>query len=201
MFPVFGRARENARRSSCQSNLKQINLGFNQYTQDYDEKFPPASIDLNGGGFNSVADKGWVEILQPYLKSTQIFQCPSETNAPDTTGGTTAGYTDYFYNYMLGPVTGGISEAAVENTTLCILDADGVSYTSNYAHDGGTTVDALATFVSTQANLQRHLEGANYGFVDGHVKWIKGDSVISSAKIYNGYQSAANKAQRISFTP
>src|SRR5215217_8055455 len=40
LFPVFARARENARRSSCQSNVKQIGLGFMQYTQDYDEKFP-----------------------------------------------------------------------------------------------------------------------------------------------------------------
>ena len=40
LFPVFARARENARRSSCQSNLKQLGLGFIQYQQDYDEKFP-----------------------------------------------------------------------------------------------------------------------------------------------------------------
>ncbi|RYG53119.1 DUF1559 domain-containing protein, partial [bacterium] len=41
LFPVFGRARENARRSSCQSNLKQIGLGIMQYTQDYDERIIP----------------------------------------------------------------------------------------------------------------------------------------------------------------
>jgi prepilin-type N-terminal cleavage/methylation domain-containing protein len=41
LFPVFGRARENARRSSCQSNLKQIGLGILQYNQDFDERFPP----------------------------------------------------------------------------------------------------------------------------------------------------------------
>ncbi|HEX8834883.1 MAG TPA: DUF1559 domain-containing protein, partial [Abditibacteriaceae bacterium] len=40
LFPVFARARENARRSSCQSNLKQIGLGIAQYTQDYDERTP-----------------------------------------------------------------------------------------------------------------------------------------------------------------
>src|SRR5438093_9492423 len=43
LFPVFGRARENARRSSCQSNLKQLSLGMLQYTQDYDERFPSSS--------------------------------------------------------------------------------------------------------------------------------------------------------------
>ena len=41
LFPVFARARENARRTSCLNNMKQIGLGFMQYTQDYDEKYPP----------------------------------------------------------------------------------------------------------------------------------------------------------------
>jgi prepilin-type N-terminal cleavage/methylation domain-containing protein len=43
LFPVFARARENARRASCQSNLKQIGLAVYQYTQDYDEKCPSAA--------------------------------------------------------------------------------------------------------------------------------------------------------------
>jgi prepilin-type N-terminal cleavage/methylation domain-containing protein len=46
LFPVFGRARENARRSSCQSNLKQIGLGIMQYTQDYDERLPARVIGV-----------------------------------------------------------------------------------------------------------------------------------------------------------
>lgn len=47
LFPVFARARENARRSSCMSNLKQIGLGIMQYTQDNDERYPP---NWHGGG-------------------------------------------------------------------------------------------------------------------------------------------------------
>lgn len=75
LFPVFGRARENARRSSCQSNLKQIGLGLLQYTQDYDEKWPAWSrIDCSG------ARHYWVEQTAPYIKSTQVFACPSNTN-------------------------------------------------------------------------------------------------------------------------
>jgi prepilin-type N-terminal cleavage/methylation domain-containing protein len=66
LFPVFGRARENARRSSCQSNLKQIGLGILQYTQDYDETMPPAY----DGGLT------WRAVTQPYLKSKQLFSLP-----------------------------------------------------------------------------------------------------------------------------
>src|SRR6188472_4028670 len=73
LFPVFARARENARRSSCQSNLKQIGLGIMQYTQDYDEKYP----EFNPSGL------GWAAATQPYLKSTQILQCPSEKTGPN----------------------------------------------------------------------------------------------------------------------
>ncbi len=71
LFPVFARARENARRSSCQSNLKQIGLGIAQYTQDYDEKYP---LSFRGDGVN----KTWFLDSEPYVKSVQVFRCPSD---------------------------------------------------------------------------------------------------------------------------
>lgn len=78
LFPVFARARENARRASCQSNLKQIGLGVMQYTQDYDEKLPARVVFTN-------PTRSWRVIIQPYVKSTQLFACPSNTgNTLDT---------------------------------------------------------------------------------------------------------------------
>lgn len=73
LFPVFGRARENARRSSCQSNLRQIMLGVLQYTQDYDETYVPGWINLGNNNFVH-----WPQLIQPYVKNQQIFQCPSD---------------------------------------------------------------------------------------------------------------------------
>ena len=73
LFPVFARARENARRSGCQSNLKQIGLGIVQYVQDYDERMPSSQ---NDGLYKDVP---WHIMLQPYVKSYQIFRCPSNT--------------------------------------------------------------------------------------------------------------------------
>ena len=75
LFPVFARARENARRSSCQSNLKQIGLGVLQYTQDYDEMFCPVYANTYPGYYR------WMDTIQPYTKSTQIFDCPSDADA------------------------------------------------------------------------------------------------------------------------
>ena len=78
LFPAFARARENARRSSCQSNLKQIGLGFAQYTQDYDERLPHSG---------SPGQPYWAQLLQPYTKSVQLFKCPSDSN-DNNPGGT-----------------------------------------------------------------------------------------------------------------
>src|SRR5687768_5198341 len=64
LFPVFGRARENARRSACQSNLKQVGIGFAQYSQDYDEKLPPA---VAAGACDASAPQTWTTALTPYV--------------------------------------------------------------------------------------------------------------------------------------
>jgi prepilin-type N-terminal cleavage/methylation domain-containing protein/prepilin-type processing-associated H-X9-DG protein len=69
LFPAFSRARENARRSSCQSNLKQIGLGIIQYAQDYDE-----IMVMSRTTSPSVY---WPALIYPYVKSTQVFACPS----------------------------------------------------------------------------------------------------------------------------
>src|SRR5438045_8639866 len=74
LVPVFARARENARRSSCQSNLKQVCLGITQYVQDYDEKMPLVAFS-GGTGYvtTSTPADGWANTIQPYVKSLQIL--------------------------------------------------------------------------------------------------------------------------------
>src|SRR5688572_24579538 len=86
LFPVFARARENARRSSCANNLKQIGLGFAQYNQDNDGKFPMTRINWTFGDdeydwtpaqvpdkdFGAACDLhhyGWEHSIFPYVKS------------------------------------------------------------------------------------------------------------------------------------
>ena len=72
LFPVFARARENARRASCQSNLKQIGLGITQYAQDYDGWTMGSGVFVAPGVYHS-----WPSVLFPYVKSNQLFTCPS----------------------------------------------------------------------------------------------------------------------------
>lgn len=93
LFPVFARARENARRSSCQSNLKQIGLGILQYCQDFDERFP-----LGWHGSYSTPNKlNVVDDIDPYVKSKQVWKCPSGPKSGNGSNRT----TDYGYNYAL----------------------------------------------------------------------------------------------------
>ncbi len=170
LFPVFARARENARRASCQSNLKQISLGMMQYTQDYDEKFSPAQgTDVaNGDNPNTIA-----VTLQPYLKSTQIFICPS---APSTTSvvsppgsekdgrwQTTAGVAGWNSTsegtYGINSGLNGISQGEVASSSLTPMFFDCANY------EGGASGDGVVRAAS------RHLEGLNFAYVDGHVKF------------------------------
>jgi prepilin-type N-terminal cleavage/methylation domain-containing protein/prepilin-type processing-associated H-X9-DG protein len=92
LFPVFARARENARRASCQSNLKQLGLAWHQYTQDYDETCPiiisQTVIQVPSDLFYMPTEQPitspatyrteWVEGIYPYAKNIQMFKCPSD---------------------------------------------------------------------------------------------------------------------------
>lgn len=96
LFPVFGRAREKARQTSCQSNLKQFMLGIMQYTQDYDEKMPLSISSVNQVGPKLAASAGVPEFnvtlqIMPYVKSQQVFQCPDDTGFPTPTTATANG--------------------------------------------------------------------------------------------------------------
>ncbi len=88
LFPVFARARENARRTSCLSNLKQMGMGVMMYVQDYDEKYPPIYIingpnQPDGYAWSGTADLWfWPQVIYPYTKSGQIYLCPSASVHP-----------------------------------------------------------------------------------------------------------------------
>lgn len=100
LFPVFSRARENARRATCQSNLKQLATAWIMYTQDYDETTTPFYVAVDNGpylGMNGISY--WPDLLQPYVKSGTgkpgtsagargVFGCPSTNSLVSDTNDT-----------------------------------------------------------------------------------------------------------------
>ena len=218
LFPVFGRARENARRSSCQSNLKQIGLGILQYTQDYDEAFPLYTLATDPVPGPGVATEpyGWADSIQPYLKSEQIFQCPSDTTAPPNAAtailrAASNGYTDYVYNVALSRSPGStrataVSQAALTNPTLTVMLIDGRSVNGGSVYQTGSARQATrgsggGPARATDPNIaaQRHLEGANTLFGDGHVKFYRGSDPQTMATIWNANTSFQQSGQDPTF--
>lgn len=183
LLPVFARARENARKATCQSNIKQLASGWMQYTQDYDEMTIPYS---STGGSGGVAFAPWNRVIQPYLKSSDVFKCPSSTNVQSIG-----------YNFRVGcnydPATNatsfGRNLAAIPLPAQTPLFADVVGsnvanqcmvfLTDNNNNNSGrilTDPNNPTTNWSTNAAgsipATRHMDGCNYGFCDGHVKWL-----------------------------
>ncbi|RYZ79910.1 MAG: DUF1559 domain-containing protein [Proteobacteria bacterium] len=184
LFPVFGRARENARRSSCQSNLKQLGLGLAQYTQDYDEKTPIACAD------NSGCTDSWYHQTKTYIKSDQVTYCSSDTSNLSTITHGTETFASPSYNYNSGlncsyPFVssnpsrlGGISLSAINQPVgvIVLYEAESARAGSLPARDlGGSNIEYAIN--NNQYNypksLNRHLDGSNWLFSDGHVKWNK----------------------------
>jgi prepilin-type N-terminal cleavage/methylation domain-containing protein len=77
LFPAFARARESARKTVCVSNLRQIGLGIMQYTQDYDEMYPSGYPFFISGQPGQTADQYLSVVVDPYIKSQQVWSCPS----------------------------------------------------------------------------------------------------------------------------
>ena len=196
LFPVFARARENARRSSCQSNVKQIMLGVLQYVQDYDEHYP---FGHNQSGGVSGGYQNWYIATDPYLKSRQIFVCPSDSS---TAGAGNTGlyappngfHVSYAANVWISQQNQGVNIAEIQSpsTVAYISDAgrsaDGpngtITPTSTEVSYSGLRmlVDPVGGYPSNTGSqdfmgpIERHLDTVVVGFADGHVKSLKANS-------------------------
>ncbi len=193
LFPVFARARENARRTSCQSNLKQIGLAWIQYSQDYDEKIMRFSNGVSGasataanpalfwwGGWDGTTYNASQGLIQPYLKSDQVRNCPSFTA---TLPSPWEGPTGYAYNVnTLSPTSYGgppnypavpnaASLASIDDTARTVVFADAAQLNSANAISSSTYLSKPS---DDYPNFHaRHLETGNVLFCDGHVKALR----------------------------
>lgn len=187
LFPVFGRARENARRSSCQSNLKQIGLGILQYTQDYDEKYPSRYMDTE---FNS-----WRRVTFPYVKSTELYGCPSNTQNTDppldSQGTLPAGAPRFRASYCMNGIDsttfiGGNTIGRRDSTVTpsvpapASLSSVGDSARTLLVGESGLGFSELVPW----AGFRGHLGTVNFLFADGHVKALKPSATIQDTNYW-----------------
>ncbi len=172
LFPVFARAREKARQASCQSNLKQIGLAVHMYAQDYDEVMVRGYTNTPGISGNYMHAP---ELLHPYIKNAQVWQCPSESS----------NYSSFDHGIRC---TYGINQAQFEvqdrrfDHSLSLAEIDDPSGTITFIDDTNVWAgpydpvvpadydpDAGVPTAQTRA-APRHNEMFNIVFVDGHVK-------------------------------
>lgn len=200
LFPVFARVRENARKATCQSNLKQIGIAVMMYVQDYDERYPMRY--LYAATASSTGEAGWYfNVIQPYVKSERgkgVWVCP-------TAGAIGAHSTSYGWNicgaqtstavigrgfgYTPGTPctptgTVGVASAEVTETASTILLGDPAS---NGTDDNGQNLypswwqsqipvlhgGQVGPFTGGRVTMTRYEGGGNYLFADGHVKFLQ----------------------------
>jgi len=213
LFPVFARARENARRASCMSNLKQIGLGVMMYVQDYDDRYPlnawipsvpQTDNSMPGAKFTislpstTPACTGgkcvsWMDIIYPYIKSVQVFQCPSQRISTVPSYGYSSGLSQHhWYQYDISKYPAGADSGRVPVTLaqvqrpaeiFAIMDYN-IQY-AVYANPSDFGSAARSATPATALRVLPHLDGGNVAYADGHVKWVNG----AHYKTYSGGSS------------
>ena len=174
LFPVFQKVRENARRASCTSNLKQLSIAVVQYQQDFDEIMP--------GSVGNAALGGWIYYtgftafpsptptafdptqgsIYPYVKSKGVYLCPDDSsNQGDS----------YSIN---GPVCGQALSLFTQPaaTVLFNEEADG------YGNNGGTDDGYFSPGTFNNVPTLRHNNGSVFAFCDGHAKWFQNGKLV-----------------------
>ncbi|MCC7494043.1 MAG: DUF1559 domain-containing protein [Fimbriimonadaceae bacterium] len=175
LFPVFAKAREKARQSSCASNLKQIALAAMQYRNDYDERnvrqqWQPGQDVVNYPlGNPATYAMSYAAALTPYMKSVQMLYCPSSTS----------GYNSYGLNMWISQRADAEIADAAYGVAGRVLMSDAVSA---YI-DGNNNINlryrgvSYATYPEPRLYAW-HNEGLNVAFYDGHVKYQKGIDML-----------------------
>ena len=168
LFPVFARAREKARQSSCSSNLKQLGIAHLMYAQDFDERFLKQQPCFNGTNGWTYGGGKWQDLLNPYVKNAQLRNCPTTD-------------TDPSYGIARNPWSG----CCGNSTKLASFDRPAETLimcdtSDNNSPQGRMMENYPAKWSVIAPNPAScvapglvHNGGANCLYVDGHVKWMR----------------------------
>ncbi len=171
LFPVFARAREKARQTSCLSNMKQIGTATLMYSQDYDEMWCPSVVT------NGAATYTAFHLLEPYVKNAQVFMCPSDRKSQTMTEICT------FFQGAGFPACGPIgAEGITYNMNFAVFEDVGLGDPARSMVDVPRPVETVLMYDGILATngtsifdpvLGRHNGTANACYCDGHAKNVK----------------------------
>ncbi len=182
LLPVFSRARNSVRTSTCASNLRQIGAAFRLYVDDHKGFHPVMIVTPNCG---------WAEQIYPYTRSTTVFRCPSFAYgdfrpgcpASESTDDPEFPFHDWDGSYDLNTfssLTGRFNEMRLRAPSETILFCDGKGGRAIFSNPyGGTFINGVPQNPRDFTDLgNRHNYGANVAFADGHVKWKTFDALL-----------------------
>jgi prepilin-type N-terminal cleavage/methylation domain-containing protein/prepilin-type processing-associated H-X9-DG protein len=208
LFPVFARAREKARQTSCLSNMKQIILGIKMYASDYDEENMVDVWQNNAGEWVT-----WMDPVNPYIKNRELFFCPSAPDTPSTyyaaPAGVTAAYSycwpawipyDY-YNWWNTIMFAGFpcGKNYAPNTSrpwghwaslersihpaaaAMVIEGYMATYYPRTRSAFGWPNNTGFSTNPADTNFYRHNGGMNIAFCDGHAKWVAGQKFMTDS--------------------
>lgn len=191
LFPVFAKARERAKATTCINNEKQIGIALTQYSSDYDENYPPERVATNGGW--NLGNPTWKDALDPLIKSKDVWLCPSNQFAwAPTKSGNTRGDENgrfprsYAYNGEIfyktaSDQTKAVALAKFKNPSGTILFTETRAiYSDLPAYSGGPVWEQTAFIAPTMPGAKRgsgafnvHSGMINFIFADTHVQALK----------------------------
>jgi prepilin-type N-terminal cleavage/methylation domain-containing protein/prepilin-type processing-associated H-X9-DG protein len=214
LFPVFAQAREQARRISCLSNVRQSGLGYQMYTQDYDETTPSVGEFLSTATITDFWD-----LTQPYIKSVNLFFCPdyTKTGCSEAEGivDTVPGKRCIGYGSNWGPMqsfSSGATEGGLYGPFVYTPAGGGVYYAQGVSiasivspancYAFGDSSDepwytvTMGSILSSYANdgatistnsAMRHGGKFNFAFTDGHAKLVQWRGGLSTGAGFQVY--------------
>ena len=169
LFPVFARAREKARQTSCLSNEKQIMLGWIMYAQDYDEM---SCQVWYGDPWGTATVYKYGDVLNPYIKNDQVWVCPSRAGQTIGSGNAMRAW-GYGINcaFMNCRPMAQIPRPAEKIVIMDSVRSDWRAQPVRGDYSAHCNL-AIPTDEIANENAYGHNGGLNYGFADGHAKWM-----------------------------
>jgi len=185
LLPAMNKARAQAHRITCMSNMRQIGIALQGYTSDNRDRLPPSSCHT------SDPNEYWLRLLTRYMRETLVFRCAADKsksfidwNRPIDEQPENARWSSFALNALLDPLCTRYQGrynfiTAIRKPHYCIFVAESPSSWTKYDHIHPEQWFYNIQLAKGQVAWDRHLVKSNYLFVDGHCGNLKIEQTYS----------------------